>query len=95
MKASTTLRTRKQANAGYQPREDGPELGPSSRGLVRNLEERQILGALSVLLFLFAKYPIGLLSALAPQHKERGDHLLTNISDSLRVWGAGVLEGLL
>jgi hypothetical protein len=35
------------------------------------------------------------LLALVPQHEERGDHLLTDISDSLRVRGAVVLEGLL
>ena len=33
--------------------------------------------------------------ALVPQHEERGDHLLTDVSDSLRVRGAVVLEGLL
>ena len=33
--------------------------------------------------------------ALDPQYKERGNHLLTDISDSLRVRGAVVLEGLL
>ena len=33
--------------------------------------------------------------ALVPQHEERGDHLLTNISDSPRVRGAVVLEGFL
>jgi hypothetical protein len=32
--------------------------------------------------------------ALDPQQKERGDHLLTDISDSLRVREAVVLEGL-
>jgi hypothetical protein len=30
-----------------------------------------------------------------PQQKERGDHLLTDISDGLRVAGAVVFEGLL
>ncbi len=33
--------------------------------------------------------------ALVPQHEVRGDHLLTDISDSLRVRGAVVFEGLL
>ena len=33
--------------------------------------------------------------ALVPQHEERGDHLLTDISDSLPVRGVVVLEGLL
>ena len=33
--------------------------------------------------------------ALIPQHEERGDHLLTDIGDRLRVRRAVVLEGLL
>ena len=33
--------------------------------------------------------------ALVPQHEDRGDHLLTDVSDSLRVRGNVVLEALL
>src|SRR5215469_2708389 len=33
--------------------------------------------------------------AFVPQHEERGQHLLTDINDSLRVWGVVALEGLL
>ena len=33
--------------------------------------------------------------ALVPQHEQRGDHLLTDISDSLRVRGAAAFEGSL
>jgi hypothetical protein len=33
--------------------------------------------------------------AIIPQHEERGDHLLTDITGSLRVRGTVVLKGLL
>jgi hypothetical protein len=40
------------------------------------------------------RYP-GQNLALVPQHEDIGDHLLTDIIDSLRIRGAVVLEGLL